>query len=122
MKTPAFPMRSLTLPLFCSFAFAALTPLLAADPLAASLPGDSTMFLNVRDMTKMRQLKDHPLAKAFTTGELGKFIEPLLKKMQGEMDAGGVAVFKEETGLTMEELLAKFPSGWVRDKIVTNCS
>jgi hypothetical protein len=112
MKTRPFPMRFLTLPLFCSFSFTALTPLLAADPLAASLPGDSTLFFNVRDLTKMRQIKDHPLAKAFITGELGKFMEPLLKKMQGEIDTGGVEIFKEETGLSLEELLAKFPDGF----------
>jgi len=102
-------MRPLPLPLAALLTFGVFTPVWAADPLAASLPEKSTFFLSVKDLTKLRQVKDHPLLKALSTGELGKVFEAAMKKMQGDLDGAAAALIKEETGLTLEELLAKFP-------------
>lgn len=82
---------------------------LHAAPLAASLPEDSIVFFNAPSLTKLRQLKDHPLAKALRTGELGKALAPVLDKLSGGADAATEAILKEETGLNLEELLEKFP-------------
>ena len=84
-------------------------PLHAADPLAASLPEDSIVFFNAPSLTKLRDAKDHPLVKAARTGELGKALAPMLDKLSGQVEAAAETILKEETGLTLEELLAKFP-------------
>ena len=102
MKTPLLPTAAL-LTLLSS------VPLFAVEPLAASLPEDSMVFLNASSLTKLRQVKDHPLAKAVRTGELGKALAPVLDKLSGEADAATEAILKEETGLNLEEILAKFP-------------
>ena len=104
-------MSSITLPFLGLLTLGAFGPVWAADPLAAVLPEDSALFFNVRDLTRLRQVKEHPLLKTLTAGDLGKLLEPVLQKLAGEADAATAAVLKEETGLTPEELLAKFPGG-----------
>lgn len=90
-------------------ALTGFSPLHAADPLAASLPQDSVLFFNASNLTKLRQLKDHPMAKTVLAGELGKALVPMMDKLSGEADAATASILKEETGLTLEEILAKFP-------------
>ena len=86
-----------------------LTPLQAADPLAAVLPADSKFFLNVSSITKLREASKHPLLKSFTEGETGKALEPVMEKISKMVDGKMAATLKEETGLTLEEILAKYP-------------
>ena len=104
-------MRSLTLPLVGFFALGNFVPLWAADPLVAVMPGDTTFFVNLSSLTKLRGAKDHPLMKSLRSGEMGKVLEPMLEKLAGEADAQTEALLKEETGLTAEELMTKFPGG-----------
>ncbi len=102
-------MRPLTLPLVGLFALGNFMPLWAADPLVAVMPEDTTFFVNLSSLTKLRGAKDHPLMKSLRSGELGKVLEPMLEKLAGEADAQTEALLKEETGLTAEELMTKFP-------------
>ena len=102
-------MRPLSLPLLGILTFSSLSPVLAAEPLAAILPDNSKVFFNVSNLSKLREAKGHPLLKALTNGELGKALKPVMDKLAGEVDGKTAAILKEETGLTMEEILAKFP-------------
>ena len=102
-------MRPLLLPLLGILSFSALQPVLAAEPLAAILPDHSKVFFNVSNLSQLRDSKDHPMVKALTTGELGKALQPVMDKLFGEVEGKTAALLKEETGLTMEEILAKFP-------------
>ncbi len=104
-------MRSLTLPLAGLFALGNFVPLWAADPLVAVMPEDTTFFVNFSSLTKLREAKDHPLMKSLRGGELGKVLEPMLEKLEGEADAQTEALLKEETGLDAKELMTKFPGG-----------
>ncbi len=98
-----------TRPLTLLLSFSLLAPLYAADPLVAVMPEKSSLFFNFSNLTKLREAKDHPLVKGLAEGELGKALQPLMKKFASDADADTNAVLKEETGLTLEELLAKFP-------------
>ncbi len=97
------------LPLISLLTIGTFSPLMAADPLAASLPQETKVFFNVSNLANLRNATSHPLLKSLTEGELGKALKPMLDKVAGEADAETNAILKEETGLTLQEVLAKFP-------------
>lgn len=102
-------MRTTSLPLLSLFVLGTAGSLQAAEPLAASLPGETKVFFSVSNLTNVRKVSSHPLLKSLTDGEVGKALKPLIDKAAGEADAETNALLKEETGLTLAELLAKFP-------------
>ncbi|MES2708884.1 MAG: hypothetical protein V4726_19980 [Verrucomicrobiota bacterium] len=87
-----------------------LLPLAArADDLATVLPESAIIFGEMRSIPKLLESKDHPLAKKLNSGELGKVFE----KLMGDEpeDAKYSEIFREETGLTEEEVIAKLTGG-----------
>lgn len=87
-----------------------LMPLAArADDLATVLPENTIVFGEMRSIPKLLESKDHPLVKKFREGQLGKLIEKIMA--DEPEDAKYDEIFKEETGITDEEMLAKFTGG-----------
>ncbi|MDB6133151.1 MAG: hypothetical protein JWM59_1394 [Verrucomicrobiales bacterium] len=108
----------MTMPLFSRFRAAAsiltltLLPLAAqADDLAKVLPEDALFFSEVRNLAKLRESAEHPLAKKIRSGELGKLLDKLTAASDTPENRKYNALFKEEAGLSMEEALAKFAGG-----------
>ncbi len=89
---------------------ASIMPVRAVENLTTLLPEEVTMFMAMPDSMVFEKLSDHPMHKAFANSGLKKIFSPLIEK-QEESKKLADKIYKEETGMTLEELQKRFPGG-----------
>ncbi len=105
-------MRLSTAPLCLAVSLFMPAGLFAKTDYASLLPASTDLYLEISSLSKLESLDTLPIFKPFQAPELKKFFAPLLKKMEDESSEASKRILKEETGLTEQELDAKFPQGF----------
>ena len=91
---------------------AAWLPARAVENLNSFLPEDSAFFMAMRDSYLFENLEEHPMAKIVAQSELKKVFAPLMKTHIAGRERNE-KLYKEETGMTLDELRKFFPGGTV---------
>lgn len=82
-------------------------PVRAVENLATLLPEDVTVFSGAKDARLFEHLDEHPLKKILVGSGLEKVLAPWLAKT-AENKVKIEKIYKEETGLSMDEVMKKF--------------
>lgn len=85
-------------------------PVRAIDNLTTLLPEDVTVFMTMPDSQLFEKLDEHPIQKAIAGSELKKIFAPWMEK-QKEAREMVDKIYKEETGMTLEEVQKTFKGG-----------
>ncbi len=85
-------------------------PVRAVENLATLLPEDVTVFSSAKDARLFEQLDEHPLKKILVGSGLEKVMAPWIAKT-AENKVKIDKIFKEETGLSVDEVFKKFSGG-----------
>ena len=86
---------------------AAWLPVRAVENLSTLLPEDVTVFSSAKDGHLFEHLDEHPLKKILVGSGLEKVLAPWLAKT-AENKVKIDKIYKEETGLSMDEVMKKF--------------
>jgi hypothetical protein len=82
-------------------------PVRAVENLATLLPEETTVFMSMQDSYLFEKLDQHPLYKPVMGSALTKIIAPWMEQ-QREARAKADKIYKEETGMSLDELQKVF--------------